>query len=121
MIRRKEIVMADLPKPPPTREITPEAIYLRRREFLKEAALTLGTATLVGGGLLALTGGLKTPREKGGGAGPATFDLPRGVTASASAASGGSGTGTGTGTGAFDTDEPRTPYRAVTTYNNFYE
>jgi sulfoxide reductase catalytic subunit YedY len=120
MIPGEETVMADLPKPPPGREVTPEATYLRRREFLREAALTLGTATFVGGGLLALTGGLRTPRERGPkGGGPSTFDLPRGATATAAAAS--PTAEVALDPRRFDTDEPKTPFRAVTTYNNFYE
>src|SRR5436309_206393 len=49
--------MAKLPKEPPRSEITPEALYLKRREFLKNAALFAGTASGIGGGLLWLTRG----------------------------------------------------------------
>jgi sulfoxide reductase catalytic subunit YedY len=100
---------------PPPSEITPEEVYLRRREFLKNAALLLGTAGAVGGGLLALTGGLAAPRPRGPrGAppGPPLVPLaPAAPTATAAPAARRS----------FDTGEPRTPYDAVTTYNNFYE
>ena len=94
-----------MPKPPPhppSSEITPEAVYADRRRFLKNAALFAATASGAGAGLVWLTGGLQpgsraTPRAgepAGGGASPL---------------------------GPFDTAEPRTPFEAVTTYNNFYE
>ncbi|MGA9522957.1 MAG: protein-methionine-sulfoxide reductase catalytic subunit MsrP [Myxococcaceae bacterium] len=44
-------------KEPGSSEITPEHLYLRRREFIRNAALTVGTATIVGGGLNVLSGG----------------------------------------------------------------
>ena len=43
--------MDKLPKEPPSREITPESLYARRREFLKNAALFTVTATGLGAGL----------------------------------------------------------------------
>ncbi len=94
--------MKDIPKEPPSSEITPKQLYLSRREFMKNSALTLGTAAVVGGGLTFLVGNkpppdpLPTP--------PLTESL---VVASSS--------------GLYDTDEPRTSLREVTTYNNFYE
>ena len=51
--------MAGIPRPPPSAEITPRALYLRRREFLKSTAFFAATTTIVGGGLLALTGALR--------------------------------------------------------------
>jgi sulfoxide reductase catalytic subunit YedY len=92
--------------PPPAREITPERLYLGRREFIRNALLFGATSTAVGGGLLWLTkGGRATPPEPGdpGAGGPALVELPvarRGV---------------------LGTDEPPTPFADVTTYNNFYE
>src|SRR5258707_598746 len=43
--------MAKLPNEP-SPEVTPEAHYLRRREFIKNAVLFTGTTAAVGGGLL---------------------------------------------------------------------
>src|SRR2546422_2618119 len=45
-----------LPPEPPSSEITPEPAYQSRREFLRNAARTLGTAAVVGGGLSWLLG-----------------------------------------------------------------
>src|SRR5688572_32622072 len=41
---------------PPGSEITPESLYLRRREFIKNGVLAAGTAAVVGSGLLWLIG-----------------------------------------------------------------
>src|SRR4030088_1033093 len=50
-------VMRRLAAPePPSSEITPESLYLRRREFLKNAVLTAGTAAVFGSGLVWLVG-----------------------------------------------------------------
>jgi sulfoxide reductase catalytic subunit YedY len=86
---------------PPSSEITPERLYLGRREFLKNSALTLGTAVAVGGGLQWLVGAGPPPDP------PEEPPLVLPVAPSAG--------------GAFDTDEPPTSYQAVTTYNNYYE
>ena len=40
--------MRNLPEEPPGAEITSEALYLRRRDFLKNTALFAGTAAAVG-------------------------------------------------------------------------
>lgn len=85
--------------PPPSSEITPERLYLRRREFIRNAALSAATATGVGGGLLWLMRGTRVEPP----AAPDLHDL-------AAAAR-----------GAYATDEAQTPYGDVTTYNNFYE
>ena len=82
-------------------DVTPEPLYRRRREFLKSSALFTATSVAVGGGLLALVQGARTdppPSEPG--------DAARLQFASGSA---------------YDTTETRTPYRDVTSYNNFYE
>src|SRR4051794_27175724 len=57
--------MAKRPQEPPSSEITPEALYLRRREFIKNAALFTGTVTGIGGGLLWLTRGVPTKGDDG--------------------------------------------------------
>ena len=99
--------MTKLPREPLSSEITPQSLYLNRREFMKNAALTLGTASLVGGGLLYLVG--KSPPPDSVEASPA------GETANPIAAS------EFTDSGLYDVDEPQTSLRDVTTYNNFYE
>ncbi len=101
--------MAKLPKEPPSSEITPEALYRGRREFLKNAALFVGTTAALGGGLVALVrrGSRADPPE------PAA-DVPPLPGASASA-------GAPVAKSPYSTDEPQTPFRDVTTYNNYYE
>ena len=90
------------PTPEPRRsEITPEGLYLRRREFLKNGALALGTAVAVGAGLTRLLGAAPPPDA------PETPVLAEANNVPTLAR--------------FDTDETRTPYQGVTTYNNFYE
>lgn len=98
--------MSNHPTEPPAGEITPEPLYLRRREILKSGALFVGTASAIGAGLLGLTGGgaRSTPP-------PEADALPVGAPPPSSADM----------KGAFVTDEPRTPYEAITTYNNYYE
>jgi sulfoxide reductase catalytic subunit YedY len=102
--------MGKLPKEPPSSEITPEALYHGRREFLKNAALFTGTAAAFGGGLLLLVG-----RGRGGRV-PELAPLPplpvAAPTESAAAPAG----------PAVDlAKDPLTPYEDITTYNNFYE
>ncbi|WP_224367718.1 protein-methionine-sulfoxide reductase catalytic subunit MsrP [Hyalangium versicolor] len=91
---------------PPSSEITPEKLYLRRREIIKNAGLFAGTAAVVGGGLYLL--GMKRTR-------PMDKFVPDAGELVSLAVSGNKGHGP------YDTDEARTPYEDVTTYNNFYE
>ena len=95
--------MDKLGKTPPTSEITPEPLYLRRREFIRNALLFTVTSTGVGGSLLWLMGGNRASEPK---ASPASVSAPPLTSA---------------GRSSYSTDEPLTPYRDVTTYNNFYE
>ncbi len=89
---------------PPASEITPEPVYLRRREFIRDAALFAATATVVGGGLRLLVRGRRvTDRERGGSGTAALTPLP---IARRSEHAGG---------------EAPTSERDVTSYNNFYE
>ena len=85
---------------PPGREITPEAIYLRRREFIKSAALTAGTAVAVGTGLSWLVGQGPPPDA------PVQQALASFVPAAG---------------GPYVVSEALTPFQSVTTYNNYYE
>jgi sulfoxide reductase catalytic subunit YedY len=95
---RSKTLNDDLGKEPAPSEITPEDLYLRRREFVKSSLLLAATAAGVGGGLLALLGrGRRTPVA------------PAGAALEAVAPS------------TYSTAEPRTSYLDVTTYNNFYE
>ncbi|MGQ0508128.1 MAG: protein-methionine-sulfoxide reductase catalytic subunit MsrP [Myxococcaceae bacterium] len=80
-------------------EITPENVYAKRREFLKNAALYSVTAAGVGGALLRLT----RPKLAAPQADAVAIDA--GVTRNA----------------LYTVNEPLTPYEDVTTYNNFYE
>ncbi|NPC52388.1 protein-methionine-sulfoxide reductase catalytic subunit MsrP [Corallococcus sp. AB032C] len=92
-----------LPPEPPGSEVTPEKLYVRRREFIKNAGLFAGTAAVVGGGLYLL--GMKRTRPMDG------FVPDAGTVAQPVVPA----------QGLFSTDEPRTPYEDITTYNNFYE
>jgi sulfoxide reductase catalytic subunit YedY len=91
------------PGDPKGLEITPEKLYVARRAFIKNAALFTATSLGFGGGLLALTGGLRRPKPalKGDDA-PSLAHL------------------TSKDPG-FVVDEEKTPFEDVTTYNNFYE
>jgi sulfoxide reductase catalytic subunit YedY len=99
--------MSDKKAPePPSSEITPEKMYLRRREFIKNAGLFVGTAGVVGGGLYLLGMKRTHPMDSFVPDGGALASLP---------------TPQDQGPSPYDTDEPRTPFADVTTYNNFYE
>ena len=90
----------------PSSEITPEALYLRRREFIRNAALFTATSAGVGSGLLWLMqGGRSEPK-------PPAAEI---------AADTGRPALTIARRGPYGTDEAQTPFRDVTTYNNFYE
>ena len=96
---------------PPASEITSESLWLRRREFIRHSALFTATATGVGGGLLWLMGGGRaTARDDQADAPAPEADAARAVPPLVVA-----------GRSSLSTDEPSTPYRDVTTYNNFYE
>ena len=88
---------------PPPSEITPEGLYLRRRELMRNALLFGATATTVGGSLLWLMNGIRAdPREAAeqpAGQDLAIAERPR----------------------LRDRRCRRRPTDDVTTYNNFYE
>ena len=105
---------------PPSSEITPESVYLGRREFLKNGALTAGTAAVVGSGLLWV-----------GGPGPGP-DAPVEQPPVQGAVASGPGPADAAGQGPveaplpaftrrYDLDEAQTSLQSVTTYNNYYE
>lgn len=94
--------MNRLPKEPNDSEITPESLYMRRREFIKNMVLFAGTATGVGATLVALSRGKRaneTVAVSAPGKEPA-FTYTDSL---------------------YSTDEPKTGYNEVSTYNNFYE
>ena len=91
----------ELPLEPPTSEITPQRLYLSRREFMRNAGLTLATAGGVGGGLLFLASKSPPPDQRDQIASASPFELNFSET--------------------YDLDEPQTPQRDASTYNNFYE
>ena len=88
---------------PPASEITGEAVYLRRRELIRNVALCAGTATVVGGGLLALVGDSRRPRSEPPPVPPPALPVRRQANRYETLA------------------EPRTSFHDITTYNNFYE
>lgn len=106
--------MSTIGTPPPSSEITPESLYLRRREFIKNAALFTATSTAVGSGLLWLMGGGRAESKDGVGATPSVDDASGTALAP-------SGTLTIAKHDNLAGDEPPTPYDDVTSYNNFYE
>ena len=96
-------------KEPFADRITPEEVYLKRREFIKNTLLVAGTATAVGSGLVGL---MKIA--------PNSIDTGRGVSpppvanlASVEPAS--------TDYPKIGADEKANSYQDITTYNNFYE
>ena len=90
---------------PASSEITPEALYLRRREFIKNAVLSAGTAAAFGTGLVWLVGQRPPPDA------PDQPPLTEAVSIAPET----------TGPSQYDTDETMTAYQAATTYNNYYE
>jgi sulfoxide reductase catalytic subunit YedY len=104
-----EGTMRHLPPEPPGSEITSESLYLRRREFIKGAALFTGTAAVVGTGLQLLS---RRPSGGGGGGGGLEGSTPTAAGEVPKAKR---------PRGPYDTDEAPTSYEDATTYNNFYE
>jgi sulfoxide reductase catalytic subunit YedY len=104
--------MSTLGPEPPSSEITPEARYLHRREFIRNAALFTATTSVVGSSLLWLMGG-----------GRAESTDADSATPPASAVTPGTAPGelTVARRQSYAGDEPPTPYEDVTSYNNFYE
>jgi sulfoxide reductase catalytic subunit YedY len=98
--------MSELGKMPPASEITPEATCLKRREFMRNAALFTATSAGVGGSLLWLMrGGRAEPKRGNGGEAADTGGHELAIARRDNYAG----------------DESPTPYRDVTSYNNFYE
>ena len=100
-------------KEPKSSEVTPEATYARRREFIKNGVLFTATTVGLGGGLWLLTN--KRPGRTSSPGGPeakvviGSEQADAGVVQAPLARS------------PFSTDEPQTPFEDASTYNNFYE
>jgi sulfoxide reductase catalytic subunit YedY len=56
--------MSKIGKSPPASEITPEVLYMRRREFMRNAVLFTATSAGVGGSLLWLMKGARAERKR---------------------------------------------------------
>ena len=95
--------MKTVAREPPSPEITPESVYVRRREFITNGARILGTALAVGAGLSWLVRAAPSPDAPEPPALPATASPPVAVATYPVP------------------DEPQTSFQSVTTYNNFYE
>jgi sulfoxide reductase catalytic subunit YedY len=90
-------------RPPASAEITPESLYVRRRAFIKNAALGLGTAGGVSAALFGLLGDSARPRKEHASGAPAALTI-------------------GGHWPHHDAHkEPPTEFAAITTYNNYYE
>ncbi|PYQ50434.1 MAG: mononuclear molybdenum enzyme YedY, partial [Acidobacteria bacterium] len=62
-------------QPPPPDEITPEPLFWRRREFLKDALLFTATSVGVGAGLLSLIRGRRNDEPEPGPGDPGRLDV----------------------------------------------
>jgi methionine sulfoxide reductase catalytic subunit len=91
---------------PSSSEITPESVFLRRRQFLKNTALAAGTAAAFGSGLLWLVGQGPPPDA------PEEQEQPPVPVPALPAQE---------PTRTYDVQEESTSYQAITTYNNYYE
>jgi len=112
-------------KEPKSSEITPEETFNNRREWLKNAALYLGTATAIGAGLVALSSRNKAP--KGGGKEDFASQsnekpLPQPATPATDVASGEKPASQPAAKKVnYDTDETKNTFDQITTHNNYYE
>jgi methionine sulfoxide reductase catalytic subunit len=107
--------VAKLPKEPNSGQITSEPQYANRREFIRNAALFLGTASAMGGSLVYLAGGAKSSKA------PATEDWADGDRTTAGPGPEDASDLRAAKNPSFDTDEPKTSRESITTYNNYYE
>jgi methionine sulfoxide reductase catalytic subunit len=115
-----------LPKEPASSEITPEALYNSRRDWLRQTGMVVGTAALVGTGLHLLTdrGGKK------GAAGPVASNTPPAAAPGTSPAPASPESPATTSSSdppkaaqpKYDVPgEAQTSYDDIASYNNFYE
>ena len=103
------------PHEPRPSEITPESLYVRRREFIRQGALFVGTTAVFGGAVTWLSGaGRGAPVDASEADAPSLVVPPLpSASASASAAQ--------RVARRYDLNEPRTSFRDITHYNNYYE
>jgi sulfoxide reductase catalytic subunit YedY len=126
--------MANPAKEPKSSEITPEETFNNRREWIKNAALYLGTATAIGAGLVALSSRNQAPGSGGEGEGgiasksrpkapPPPYTPPESQTPKppevaekppAQAEPPAKKIN-------YDTDETKNSFQQITTHNNYYE
>jgi len=97
-------------QPTPPDRITPEEVYLKRREFIKNGLLIAGTATVVGSGLVGL---MKIA--------PNSIDTGRAVIPPTLVGNSISTVPASTEYPKIGADEKASSYQDITTYNNFYE
>jgi methionine sulfoxide reductase catalytic subunit len=108
--------MAKRPNQPRSSEVTPESLYLRRREFIRNAALYAGTSSAIGGGLLWLTRGVPLDRPA-----QPKKELPSDTAARDPTADHGLAKLTIASRGRYTVHEAKNSFEEITTYNNFYE
>lgn len=104
--------MGLLPKEPPSGEVTPESLYLRRRELIRGAAGFAAVTVGLGGGLIALA-------RRGGPTGEAKDPSP--VAGAGEAGTPDDALEVASRPAEYRVNEHLTPYDAIATYNNFYE
>lgn len=122
--------MPKRPNEPPASEVTPEALYQRRREFIKNAALFTGTTAAIGGGLLWLTGSGAPEQARvgggrddptAGGAANSAIPAPPPGTRGRPARPAPPGRLAVVRRTDYAGGERLNSFEAITTYNNFYE
>jgi sulfoxide reductase catalytic subunit YedY len=99
--------MRNSPRPPASSEITKPELYARRREFIKNGALFIGTSAVLGAGLVSLSsmGSADPPAAP-----PPMPKAPPGAAKWEVARR-----------GRYGTIEAQNSYEDITTYNNYYE
>jgi sulfoxide reductase catalytic subunit YedY len=110
--------MAKQPRRLSSSQVTPESLYLRRREFIQNAALFAATSSAIGGGLLWLTHGApldRPDRSRAAGTPPSNAQTPE------SASERGLRPLTIAARGRYTVNEKKNSFEEITTYNNFYE
>jgi sulfoxide reductase catalytic subunit YedY len=105
---------------PPATEITPEPLYLRRREFVRQGALFVGTAAAFGGAVTWLTGAGRGAPPPDASEATASADAPPSAASELRLAPRASAA-PGVAARRYDVNEPRTSFQDVTHYNNYYE
>src|SRR5262245_30013910 len=113
--------MDPLGKAPASSEITREAHYLRRREFIKSSLLLAATGTGVGASLLWLMKGGRAGRPAAEAKAISTSSAASSPAATRAASAGEAALWTDIRKSPLSIDEAQTSFEAITSYNNFYE